>query len=59
MCVPGCVCVRGSHGVSVVDVFAGGLDDGLAGLVERAVDPVVSSGVSRLDQCLQLQRKRQ
>lgn len=36
-------------------MFAGRLDDGLAGLVERSVDPVVGSGVGRLDESLQLQ----
>lgn len=42
------------HGVSVADVLAGCLDDGLAGLVERPVDAVVGPGVSLLDQGLQL-----
>ncbi len=54
-----CVCARArSHRVSAADVFAGCLDDGLAGLVERSVDAVVGSGVGRLNQSLQLQRKR-
>lgn len=35
-------------------MFAGGLDDGLAGLIERSVDAVVGSGVSFLDQSLEL-----
>lgn len=43
-----------SHGVSTADVFAGGLDDRLAGLIERSVDAVVSSGVCFLDQSLEL-----
>lgn len=43
-----------SHWVSIADVFAGGLDDGLAGLIERSVDAVVGSGVSFLDQSLEL-----
>lgn len=43
-----------SHGVTVADVFAGGLDDGLAGLVEGPVDAVVGSGVGLLDQTLEL-----
>ena len=51
------MCVTSSHWVPGADVFAGGLDHGLAGLVERPVDPVVGSRVGRLDQSLQLQRK--
>lgn len=43
-----------SHGVSVADVFAGRLDDGLARLVERPVYAVVCSRVSLLDQSLEL-----
>lgn len=45
---------RYSHGVSVADVFAGRLDDGLARLVERPVYAVVCSGVGLLDQGLEL-----
>lgn len=55
-CVCVCACLSSSHGVSIANVLAGGLDDGLAGLVERSVDAVIGSGVSRLDQCLQLFR---
>lgn len=51
-------CGRGlrwhSHGVSVADVFAGRLDDGLARLVERPVYAVVCSWVGLLDQSLEL-----
>lgn len=54
-CVCLCVCETSSHWISIVDVFAGSLDDRLAGLVERPVDPVVGSRVGRLDQWLQLQ----
>lgn len=53
-----CGSVTSSHWVSSANVFAGGLDDGLAGLIERSVDPVIGSGVSRLDQSLQLKRKQ-
>lgn len=35
------MCVCPSHGVSIADVFAGSLNDGLAGLVERSVDAVI------------------
>lgn len=43
-----------SHGVSVSDVFAGGLDDGLTGLVQSAVDAIVGPGVCFLNQRLDL-----
>lgn len=43
-----------SHGVSTADVFAGSLDDRLAGFIERSVDAVVCSGVCFLDQSLEL-----
>lgn len=53
-----CVCETSSHWVSAADVFARSLDDGLAGLVERPVDPVVGSRVGRLDQRLQLRQQQ-
>lgn len=43
-----------SHGVSIADVLAGSLDDGLTCLVERSVNAVVGSRVSFLDQSLEL-----
>lgn len=46
-----------SHGVSVADVFAGSLDDGLTGLVERSVDAIVGSGVGFLHQVLELREE--
>ena len=42
------------HRVSIADVFAGGLDDRLAGLVEGPVDAVVGPGVGLLNQGLEL-----
>lgn len=51
------MCITSSHRVSSANVFAGGLDHGLAGLIERTVNPVVGSRVRRLDQGLQLQWK--
>ena len=50
-----CLC---SHGVPVADVFAGGLDDRLTGLVQGPVDAVVGPGVGRLDQVLELWEPR-
>lgn len=43
-----------SHGVSVSDVFAGGLDDGLAGLVQGPINAIVGPGVRFLNQRLEL-----
>lgn len=50
-----CMCVPSSHWVSIADVFARSLNDGLAGLIKRPVNPVVTSWISRLDQSLELQ----
>lgn len=46
--------LKDSHGVSIADVLASGLDDGLTRLVERSVNAVVGSRVSFLDQSLEL-----
>lgn len=46
--------MRDLHRVTVADVLAGRLDDGLAGLVECPVNAVVCTGVGFLDQGLQL-----
>lgn len=51
-------CEEDSHGVSVADVFAGCLDDGLTGLVQSSVDSVVRSGIGFLDQGLELRTEK-
>lgn len=45
------------HGVSIADVFAGGLNDRFAGLVQGPVDTVVCPRVGLLDQGLELRER--
>lgn len=46
-----------SHGISTADVFTGRLNDRFTGFIQSSIDPIISTGVCRLDQSLELQER--